>query len=470
MTALAPVPTAAAPERAVPAPPARLAAVLAVLVAILGATLGPTGGLDPLFGPRGLTVADGVVERQVGEDWEVVPPGTRIVDGSVLRSPAGVATLVAAGGTIALARDTRVEVGEVISVDAGTVVVDAAETAVGTAGVTARGDGAWRWDSTGRVGAYAGSVVVTDATGRDRLVRSLEQAGLRDAVVTADPQPYAYTDADPFDRQHLADAMGVDAYVAALRGGLAAEYGTSPQPRAFYTDFDGLDGQLVTALGDVGFDRSGSRIGPPADVLVASVVTDALVVDAGLEPQAAADEVRTLRLAGATWGLIAQGRDLDAGDVRAAADRALARRDLAEQQGVATPAIDAGVPTQAPTAPGTPTGDPGPDTTPPTGGAPGPDGEGSSPPPTDEPEDDPGLVGSVVDETGANELLGDDLGGLVDDVVDAADDLLDGPDPSRRGASPSEAPTDGGLLDATGEVVKGTVDTLEGVVGGLLGP
>ena len=467
MTAVAPAPSAEAPEQVAPAAPARAAAVLAVVVALVGAVLGPTGGLDPLFGARGATVVAGTVERQVGPaDWVAAPPGTAVPDGTRLRAPSGVASLALPDGGVDLAEGTTVEVGPALAVRAGSVVVDGAVD-LRTAGIEATGDGVWRWDATGRVGAYDGSVVVTDATGRERLVRRFQQTRVRDAVVIDAPRPYVYTSDDAFDRQHLADAMAVDDYVAALRGGLTAQYGTAPQPPAFYVDFDGLDGQLVAALGDVGFDREGDRVGPPADVLVAAVVTSAIVSDAGLAPVVAADEVRALRLDGATWGLVAQGRDLDAGNVRAAADRALARRAAAEQQGVAVPAVPASAPADVGTTPApTPT-------TPPSSGAPDTDGgstdDGGATPPPDgsDTEDEPGPLGSIVDETGATDLLGDDLGGLVDDVVDAGDDLLGGPDPGTSGAAdPGDAD---GLLDATEDVVGGTVDTLEGAVGTVLG-
>lgn len=476
MTAVAPTRGAGVADGATPATPARIAAVLAVAVALLGVVLGPTGGLDGLLGGQAVAVQSGVVERQVGDDWESVPVGTPLGEGTVLRAPDGTATLQVPGGTVDLAEGTRLRVGTPTWVLAGSVVVQSPRVVVGDAGVTAQGPGTWRWDATGRVGAYGGAVVVTDATDREVLVRRLEQAGVRDAVVAERPRPYVYTDADPFDRQHLATALGVDDYVSALRAGLSADYGTAPQPRPFYTDFDGLDGQLVAALGDVGFDQVGERIGPPADVLVAAVVTDALVVDAGLPPQDAADEVRTLRLAGATWGLIAQGRDLDAGNVRAAAERALARRQLAEQQGTAVPAVaPAGGPAGASGSPDGPEGtagaaDPGPTDggTGATGGRPAVDEP--APEPSDGPApEEPGPLESIVDETGAGDLAGDEVGGLVDDVVEAGDDLLDGPDPEVSDPPVDAGADDANVLDTTGEVVEDTVGTVEGTVGSLLG-
>ena len=72
----------------------------------------------------------------------------------------------------------------------------------------------------------------------------------------------------------------------------------------------------------------------------------------------------------------------------------------------------------------------------------------------------------------ATDLLGEEVGGLVDDVVGSVDDVLDGPedDDSPTTDVPTSGATEGdGLLDATGDVVQGTVDTLEGVTGSLLG-
>lgn len=472
MTAVVPAHGVEVAERAAPAAPARVAAVLAVLVALVGAVLGPTGRLDLLLGPDAVTVARGVVEQRVEGDWQVLRPGAGVGEGAELRAPDGTATLRVGRGAVDLAEGTHLTVAATgLRVAAGSVVVDAPAAVVGDGATEANGPGTWRWDATGRVGSYRGAVVVTDATDREVLVRPLEQVGMQDAVVTQSPRPYVYTDADPFDRQHLGTAIAVDDYVGALRRGLAADYGAAPQPPAFYTDFDGLDGQLVAALGDVGFDRVGPRVGPPADVLVAAVVTDALVVEAGLAPVEAADEVRTSRLAGAAWGLVAQARDLDAGDVRAAAERALARRQLAEQRGIATPAVPG-------TSPSGPTAEDPQDTPVGTTDPDGPDGEPAAPEPLapgpsdpseepDPPEEDPGVLGSIVDETGADELLGDDVGGLVDDVVGAVDDALDGPDPD-DGDVAVETPTED-VLDTTGDVVEGTVDTLEGTTDTLLG-
>lgn len=60
------------------------------------------------------------------------------------------------------------------------------------------GTDTWRYDAAGRASAYSGSVVVTDGADREVLVRSLQEARVRDGVlatealvVDAGPAPHA---------------------------------------------------------------------------------------------------------------------------------------------------------------------------------------------------------------------------------------------------------------------------------------
>lgn len=481
MTAQTAAPAVGTAEPVAPTPPARMAAGLAVVVALLGGLLGTGGQLDGLLGGNAITVASGRVEAQVADGWIPVRIGARVQPGTTLRVAEGRATLGVPGGTVDLAEGSRVTVDDRLRVEAGTVVVHGSRTVVGDEATRVQGTDTWRYDAAGRTTAYTGSVVVTDAADREVLVRSLQEARLRDGILTVEPRPYVYTDTDAFDRQYLATAFDVDDYLAALRQGLQAEYGTAPQVTAFYTDFDGLDGSLVDALGDIGFDHVGARVGPPADVLVASVVTEALVVDAGLAPEVAADRVRDLRLAGATWGLVVQGHDLDASHVRAAADRALARRQLAEQQGTAAP-VDQG---QAPS--GTPSGAPA-EGAPANGSTATPPGTGERqvdpdvgggepvPPAPDGPGGGAGPVEDVVDESGADEAVDGEAGDLVDDVVETTDgvvgdveeetgkgvDALDPPLPTDT-SSPSPGAV-GDAVDEVGSTVDGAVDAVDDAV------
>lgn len=493
MTAQTAAPAVGTAAPVAPAPPARVAAALAVVVALVGGLMGPGGQLDTLLGANAVTVAAGRVEAQVAEGWIPVPVGSRVQPGATLRAPDGQATLRVPGGSVDLAEGTRLTTEASMRVQAGTVVVHGSRTVVGDGSTHVQGTDTWRYDAAGRIGAYTGSVVVTDAADREVLVRSLQEARVRDGILAAEPRPYVYAGADAFDRQFLATAFDVDDYLAALRTGLQAQYGNAPQGAAFYTDFDGLDGSLVGVLGDIGFEREGDRVGPPAEVLVASVVTEALVVDAGLVPDVASQRVRDLRVAGATWGLVVQGHDLDASHVRAAADRALARRQLAEQQGTAAPVIQSQTPDGA--SPGTTSGGsetPRGSTPPATDGqeeVPDDDGGDAVPPSSDDPDDGSGPVRDAVDDTGADDLLDDDAGNLVDDVVESVDDavqdveegtgqLVDAVDPT----SPSES-TSGvvgetvsevgdeaaGAVDDVTDAVDGATDAVESGVGSLLG-
>lgn len=442
---------------AAPAAPARTAALLAVVVAVLGSLVGPTGQLDQLLGAAPVRVAAGVVEQEVEGGWERVEVGAVVASGTRFRAVGDIATLEVPGGEVDVADGTRAVAGADLVVETGTAVVRSPQVAVGDGVVQAQGAGAWRYDATGRVGVYEGATLLRDATGREVLVRPLQEVGLRDGAVESDLRPYVYVGSDPFDRRHLADALGVDDYVGALARGLEADFGTAPQQPAFYTDFDGLDGQLLPLLGDVGFDRDGPRVGPPADVLVAAVVTEALVVDAGLAPADAATEVRTARLDGATWGLIAQARELDASHVRAAADRALARREQAVEQGTATPVI----PSDDEAADGT---DEDPDGTTDPGGPGGdgtdPDDGGDDPDDGDDggedPTDDGGPISDTLDDLGGDEVVPDPLEEPVDDVVDVVDDVLDG-----------GSEDDGLVEDTTGNLGE-TVESSTGAVSDLL--
>lgn len=444
------------------APPARAAAVLAVVVALVGAVLGPTGQFDGLLG-GGVTVASGTVEVLDGDTWTPAPAGRALPRGSIVRAPDGTATLDVPGGAVDLADGTRLTVDRALALRAGAVVVRSGEITVGDGIVTATGQGPWRFDATGRVGAYGGAPLLTDAAGRETLVRSFQEARVAEGVVEGAPRPYVYVGSDPFDRQHLAPAIDVDAYVGSLRRGLAADYGTAPQSRAFYRDFVGLRGDLVTTLEDIGFEHAGDRVGPPADVLVASVVTDALVADAGLSPREASTEVRAQRLAGATWGLIVQARDLDASHVRAAADRALALRQQQEDEGTATPALP-------PVTADTPDedGDGGPaadDPATPDPSGPDEDGGGDDGEEVPEPDDDQGVVGDIVDETGATDVLPEPLREPVEDTVDVVDEVIE----PLTGSSTSGEDGGDSLLDTTDDLVEETTESVEGTVGGLLG-
>jgi hypothetical protein len=485
--------TLTVPPRAVvpgaPTVPARLAAVAALLVALVGAGLGSLGGLDALLGDAGVTVVRGRVELATPSGWTVAGTGVRLPRGGEIRVPDGRATLAVPGGELDLTEGAELVLDEPIRVTAGTALARSnGHVTLGAGAVTATGRGAWRIDGggPGRIATYRGSAVVTDAADREILLRDLQELRIRNGVADGEPRPYVYTSVDPFDPEYLRDAFAVDDLARALHRGLEADYGSAPQSPDFYVDFDGLDGQLVGALGDVGFTFVGDRLGPPADVLIAAVVTEAVVTRSGLSPQDAADEVRTWRLDGATWGLIAVRWDLSPSDVRAAAERALNRRRAALDAGTATPVVTpaavvpgtAGAPGEggAPSDPGSGTppdagGGDDPTTPPPPGGEPGP-----------EPES-PGPVGTVVDTVNdvvpLEDALGDDATGTVDQTAELVDDVLDGltgigsslgDGLTGQGGGVAEIPGQlGDLVDETAGNVGAVVDGTAATVGGVLG-
>ena len=317
-------------DETTPAPTARAAALLAVLIVLVGIVIGPMSGFDTVFGVRSTTVAAGQVEVATDEGWVLAEPGDRIADGARVRAASPRPALARGAMTLHLGPDAVVVTGATPAVEAGTVVGDGDQVSLSHDLVAVEGSGLVRVDAIGRYAAYAGSAVVTDAADAEVLVRAYEDVRGVDGIVREDPRPYTYVDTDPFDRVHLANALAVDDVVTALHRGVEAEYGVSPQSVDFYTDFDGIDGAIIGVLDDLGVERDGARVGPPSDVLVASVVTEAVVEIARLDPAAAASRVRDLRVDGATWGLIATTQDVTATDVRAAAERALNRR-LAEE-------------------------------------------------------------------------------------------------------------------------------------------
>jgi hypothetical protein len=318
---------------------------------------------------------------------------------------------------------TELVVEDVVDLQRGSVLLGSQREVGATTGlVTATGRGTWRLDAgqSTRVGTYAGTATVRDGAGREELLRDYRQVAVVGGVIEDEQVPLTYLATDAFDRRLLADALTIDDFLAALGRGLRADYGTEPQTLAFYQDFDGLGGQVVqalAALADGTFEDTGAdgRIGPPERLLVASVVSEAVALTAGLPPAEAADAVRTQRLAGANWGLIAVMFDASPTDVRAAADRALTQRRERATSGVAAPVVRA--PEQDTTTP-----DPG--TQPDPGQPPTDPGEDppTSPPPS---EDEDGTVGTALDPV--VDELPDGAQEPVDDAVDIVDELIEGP-------------------------------------------
>jgi hypothetical protein len=308
--------------------------------------------------------------------------------------------------------------------------------------VDVRGRGTWRADlgASSRLATYRGRIQADDGAQALPLAR-YEQVELRGGALDGSAAPLRYHGDDPWDREELGDALAADRLAEQLSSSFAADHGEELRPASFYADFVDAEAPVLDRLEDLAPRRRGALVGPPAPVLVAVVVTDALVVEGGFLPGPAVSRVAELRRGGASWGLLLVRHDLGPAALRAAADRALdqaadagarrgaeiggsgsagsdaagvdaADRDAAGRDGsTAEPATggrdadltgDAGAEGTAASAPGD---DPGPSPSPSPTPSPSP-----APPPSPTPE------GGVL--APLEELLRDPGGG--------ADDLLDG--------------------------------------------
>lgn len=411
---------------------ARAAAAVAVLLAILSTVSLPVGGLDSV-GDTGLRFLSGALEQRVGDTWKTVAPGTNVPAGTWVRTTDRLAELGRPGVDLHMLEGTELVVEEVVDLQRGSILLGSQREVGATTGlVTAAGRGTWRLDAgqSARAGTYAGTLTVRDGAGREELLRDYRQVAVVSGIIEGDQVPLTYVATDAFDRRLLADALTIDDFLAALGRGLRADYGTEPQTLAFYQDFDGLGGQVVqtlAALADGTFERTSTdgRIGPPERLLVAAVVSEAVALAAGLPPAEAAEAVRTARLEGTNWGLIAVLFDASASDVRAAADRALNQRRERATAGEAAPVVRA--PEQDTVAPD-------PDTSPDPGRPTDPDQtEDPTTPPS---EDEDGTLGPAVDPV--VDELPEDAQQPVDDVVDIVDELIKGPFERVSGGLPAD--------------------------------
>lgn len=399
---------------------ARAAALVAVLLALAATMSLPIDGLESV-GDAGLRLVSGTLEQRVDGDWLSVAPGTDIAAGTWIRTTDRVAELGRPGVAVHMREDTELVVEDVVDLQRGSLLMGSEREVSATTGlITVAGRGWWRLDAgqSARAGTYAGTATVRDGAGREELLRDYRQVAIVAGVIEGAPAPLTYVATDAFDRRFLADALTIDDFLAALGRGLRADYGTEPQQLAFYQDFDGLGGQVVHALaaladGSLEEVSSDGRIGPPDRLLVAAVVSEAVALAAGLPPAEAAEAVRTERLAGAAWGLIAVTFDVSPGDIRTAADRALTQRREAAARGEAVP-VDRAPPDDA--TPGDQGQGPDPEQPPP------PD-PGEDPTPPD--DDDDGIVGEEVDPI--VDELPDEVQDPVDEAVDIVDELIDGP-------------------------------------------
>ena len=398
----------------------RVSAWLSIGAAVLALVLAPPSQGDLL--PAGIlgTVTEGQLEQLVDGTWRVATAGDLVPEGARVRTPDHAATIRTRDGAVSLAVGTegRLDAGTV-DLQQGSILVETPEPVeVSSTTVAARGRGAWRVDlgSSPRVGVYEGGATVTDLNDREASIGSLQQIDIVEGDLGRGVA-LRYLDTDDWDARLLARAIAVDRQVERLTASFEADYGVALQPAGFYADFVAVEGVLAESLRGLSRFRQGDRFGPPAETLVAVVVTDLLNERAGLSPADAVGEIRSLRQDGATWGLVLAAHDLGPDELRAAADQALRARQQEEAAGTAVPVASGTSETTTPD-----------EDTSPDGGDGGSEPEDPEPSPSPRPspsEDD--VVEETIDETTDDvaDLLEPVPGGseAVEDVSEAVEEL-----------------------------------------------
>lgn len=256
--------------------------------------------------------------------------------------------------------------------------------------------------SGGRIGAYEAEDLVVTAGGREVPVPRLWQIS-----VTADGQleqarPIQFSRDDPVDAFHLAPALEVDAVLANLLRGLDVQLAaTGDTALAGHLESAGIGPETVEPFASAG----------PSDRLMGLAFARVWKAGAPEELVRGFEQVMTLRVLGATWGLVAQIFGLEAPvlleqlEAESAAVLIAGPSDKSPQQLVPPPAP---APAPPPTAPGAP--------------APAPVSPPPAPAPTPTPTSGGGLLEPVVDPL--RPLLPAELEAIVDEIYGLIQGLL----------------------------------------------
>lgn len=304
---------------------ARIATAVAVLASVAG-VVGLLGG--PLVTTTEFaTLVAGSLEVRDEGSWRAVPAGDPVDDGAHLRAVGETVTLAVTGGRVVLAGGARADVvGGRLVIERGSVLVDAAgERVVTVHGVRVAGRGNWRVDAGvhPRLATYAGSLVADDGD-TDVSIGAYHQVTVRDrSLGGVAAVPLRYLASDAFDRDEVSEALRIDDLAVALGRSLAGTYGQAPRPAAFYAGFVAVDGEVEPHLAELATVARGGRYGPPAEVLVAVTVVDAVAAIRGEPATDAAAHVASQRGRGAAWGLVLMAAGGDSAAFNAAAERAL---------------------------------------------------------------------------------------------------------------------------------------------------
>lgn len=318
--------------------PARGAAWLAIAAVVAGLILAPPGLGGESFQGVGEVLA-GELEVLRAGSWAALDRGSSVLAEEPLRTGTVGARLRVRGGVLTLAPGSRLALERETTIlrDGAVLFEGDAIRRVELGAVEVRGRGTFRVDASpsARAGVYRGGIAVSDDTG-DRTVGPYEQVELTEGRA-GETVPLRYVAEDPWDAALLAAAIAVDRQVDRTAASLRAVYGTQLQAPDFYRDFIAVDDVLAAALPELSPISRDGAFGPPAEALVAVIVTRLLVERSALEVDEATDEISAQRRLGATWGLLLRLHDLRADDLRAAADTALRSRAIAVEEGSAAP-------------------------------------------------------------------------------------------------------------------------------------
>jgi hypothetical protein len=399
-----------------------LVAVLAC-VALLAAGCSSGGGLkagDAATFVEGF-VGDVAVD---GQDWKAGADGESIPDGARVRATDhevrlalrdGVARLAPGAAATVTEQAVQLERGDLLLDSNGALQAKLGDTIISTGGMVRLSSG-----MAAHVAVYEGSATVSRPA-QQRDVPALRQLDLTAFRLAPAGEPLRYHAADPWDQELLAEAIAFDGEVARLARGMEIEFGTRPQPPAFYREFAGP--RAVPVLSRTAPVSRGRAFGPPSDVLLTMFFAQTVVAGRLTDT---IRKVAHLRAAGARWGLIAVEFDVASDALVAAVDGldserlALAERAPASAQGTGAlvsasagrdgnAAAQTSSPGGATTSPSGPTTGSGSTDQPRDKGGDGPkDGDGDPPPQEEEPTPVEKVVSDVVGTVEDNRPPDDD--------------------------------------------------------------
>ncbi|MFT5222405.1 MAG: hypothetical protein ACI867_000707 [Glaciecola sp.] len=348
---------------------AKATALLAVISVLAGFLLSLVSGEAGFrAGSFGRLEAGTLLVLTPAQAWAAVALGDHVMLNDTVRTDAleGARLAVRGDGLVSLSPGTRATLNDrQVELAIGSVLFDVPSTyAARSFELAATGTGTWRMDTSQnpRVAVYQGTVWAT----RGRL-KQISLASPREvdrylevrftSDVVSETMPLNYGAQDPWDALHARGLLAIDGAVEAAAAEVRATYGQAPRPQTFYEAFAVVDDGIELAIAR--FDTRGQPegFGPPADVLMAVLISRLIAERAFVSLQAAIAEVDELRRAGATWGVVLARRDLSARDFEDALDLSL--REIAnlgeDAPAAASPELDQSAsPPTAPTNPTTP--------------------------------------------------------------------------------------------------------------------